>query len=887
MPPRPYSKLSLQMILVVPFALQIFGTVGVVAFLSFRNGQQTVHDLSEQLILKTQQQVDAHLSDLLNLPLQIAQMNQQAIERGDLDIQDQRASERYFWRQAQAFEQLTYVGYALTDGREVGAGRWLAGLGVTLYENLPGDNSASDYLADSEGNRTQKIQTYDYDVLGEDWYQDAVAAGSLKWTRIYAAENLSIEQTVLGQSLAAKQTVDLETGVTDYVAIAAAAPFYDRNNQLLGAICVDLLLADISTFLRSLQVSQSGEVFIFDREGLLVGSSSPEPILHRTNGEVQRFGWFDSPDPLIQSVGQQLIAEFHTLQAIEIPQQFSFRWNGERQLVKVSPWQDDYGLDWLVVIVVPQSDFMAQINANTRTTILLSLLALSVAVGMGLLTARWFTYPILSMVGAADALSLGHWNQQVPDSHVNELDRLSDAFNRMAVQLHDSFTKLEYIANHDSLTGLLNRRTFCLKLQTAIAEQTPTSSSFAVFFLDLDYFKLINDSYGHVVGDQLLLAVAERLQACLHPTDVLARFGGDEFVVLVQNMSHRGDAVRIAQRMLDQIQHPFDLGGREAFVSVSIGIVLNQDGKAQAEDFLRDADIALYQAKASGKARYAVFDATMFTNTVERLQLETDLRRALEREELQVYYQPIVSTATQQLIGFEALARWHHPSQGMISPARFIPIAEETGLIHLLGWWVMRQACQQIYQWQQQFPEYASLSLSVNLSTQQLLQSDFLHQVEQVLQATSLNPAHLNLEITESGFIAHEDITREKLHQLEHIGIRMSIDDFGTGYSSLSYLYRLPVHTLKIDRSFIKRLDLPGKNFEIVEAIVVLAHKLGIKIVAEGVETVTQLNQLQAIGCEYAQGYLFSKPLPAHQIRQLLHCGLAASSVARFPNAGA
>ncbi|NJR66455.1 MAG: bifunctional diguanylate cyclase/phosphodiesterase, partial [Leptolyngbyaceae cyanobacterium CRU_2_3] len=458
----------------------------------------------------------------------------------------------------------------------------------------------------------------------------------------------------------------------------------------------------------------------------------------------------------------------------------------------------------------------------------------------------------------------------------------------MAGSLQASFTKLKHNAYYDALTGLLNQTAFKEKLEVAIAQRTPLAvissgrgcfaedalKQFAVLFLDLDYFKLVNDSLGHLVGDQLLIAVTQRLITCIGREDTVARFGGDEFVILLSAVTQVSDATHVAERILHELQRPFKLEGNEVFISTSVGIVLSGSGGEEPDAVLRNADLALYQAKGNGKATYAVFDAEMHTEAVKRLQMETDLRRAIERHELEVYYQPIVDINMQQINGFEALLRWHHPTLGMVPPTQFIPMAEEKGLIIKLGWWVLRQACQQMRSWQQQYDCCQSMMVSVNLSSKQFLQPDLLEQIDRILNETGLQPHNLKLEITESLFMTNTEATRFKLRRLRNNGIQLGLDDFGTGYSSLSYLHRFPINTLKIDRSFISHLGTNGENSEIIETITVLAHKLGMDVVAEGVETAEQLAQLRIIGCEQIQGYLFSPPVAASKMAKLFEAEL-------------
>lgn len=442
-------------------------------------------------------------------------------------------------------------------------------------------------------------------------------------------------------------------------------------------------------------------------------------------------------------------------------------------------------------------------------------------------------------------------------------------------------------AFYEPLTGLPNR-TFLLERLEQLIETTKQGEGnlFAVLLLQLDRFEIVKYSLGHLVADQLMLGTAERIESCLQPTDLLARIGSDEFAIILNGLNQNSDATNIAERIHQQLTLPFDLDGREVLSTISIGIALygnrnktdtaiyersNCSSSAQlSQDLLRAADMAMHHAKKQGLARHAVFNPAMQEQAVARLQMEADLRRAIERQQFQVYYQPIVALETGKIIGFEALVRWHHPTRGMVSPIEFIPLAEETGLISLIDRWVLREACIQLSRWQQKFNLPIPLTMSVNLSSVQLVQLGLIERLDQVLQETGLNGCCLKLEITESAIMENATTGTVMLEQLKALGIQLSIDDFGTGYSSLARLHQLPIDTLKVDRSFVNRMGNDGESLEIVRAIITLAHSLAMDVIAEGIETSQNLENLRSLECEYGQGYFFSKPVDSDQAEKLL-----------------
>jgi diguanylate cyclase (GGDEF)-like protein/PAS domain S-box-containing protein len=429
-------------------------------------------------------------------------------------------------------------------------------------------------------------------------------------------------------------------------------------------------------------------------------------------------------------------------------------------------------------------------------------------------------------------------------------------------------------ALHDSLTGLPNRALVLDRLEQAIQHcHLHPSDHYAVLYLDFDHFKDINDSLGHGFGDRLLIESASRLQSQVYMTDTVARLGGDEFVVLVNESREGGNAAMVATGILETLRNPFMLDGRQVFITCSIGIVRNLGWYKNADDVLRDADTAMYQAKMSGRNHYEIFDAEMRARAMVRLEMETGLRRAISLNELSLQFQPIVSLASHQVVGFETLARWHHPRLGLISPVEFIPLAEETGLIAPIGNWVLEQACRYMSEWHQQHPTQPPLYIAVNISARHFVQPDFAEMVSSTLARYNL-PAHgLVIEITEGMLLEDQLTTEQTMHKLSELGVRVAIDDFGTGYSSLSYLHRYSIHTLKIDRSFIARLGHEGdtpNGIEIIRAIIAMAREMSIQVVAKGIENVQQLRLLEALECEYGQGFLISPPLLPDKVSEFL-----------------
>ena len=470
---------------------------------------------------------------------------------------------------------------------------------------------------------------------------------------------------------------------------------------------------------------------------------------------------------------------------------------------------------------------------------------------------------------AATAETAERFRAEQAEGHVEELRHYVEELERSARALRESRERFRHAAYHDALTGLSNRNRFLELIRPCISAASDDKARFALLFLDLDRFKTVNDSLGHSVGDKLIVDVGKRLIEVTGDRGSVGRFSGDEFAILLPSVNDSAEAVRFAEKVWDEVSAAFELDGRQIFTSVSIGIALGHSFYKDPDELLRDADIAMYYAKET-KKRCVIFDQIMHARAVSLLELETDLRLGVERDEFELFFQPLVDLDNVNLAGFEALVRWNHPSRGLITPGEFISVAESTGLIVPMTMKLLRSACEQAVKWKAERLGGERLVMSVNISAVHLTQKGLVDELREILFETGVDPSTLKLEITESAMMQNAEQIISVLNRIKELGVRISIDDFGTGYSSLSYLHRFPIDTLKIDRSFVSTMEDGSENGEIVRTVIALAKALKLNVIAEGIESIHQFHQLRVLGCEYGQGFLFSRPITAADATVLL-----------------
>lgn len=988
-----FSRIPLRFLIVVPFVLQVSVAVGLTGWLSLHQGQRAVNEVASQLRSTVSHHIQEKMEALLATSHLVNQLNYDAIALGQVDPADSEDLFRHFIQQSRTFPHIDSIMFGNANGEFVGH----TNLGQQAHQRMQAGPSLDNHIEFEEvdpatGQATRVVSsTPHWNTQTRPWYRAAVQAKGPAWGEIFPYYAYPV------------------------LAISASRPVYGDDGKLVGVLGNNFFLTHISHFLQEITISEHGQAFVMERSGLLIATSNDAKSYKLVNGRPQRVYSVTSPDPRIRASAQLLLnqsgGDWQTIQ----PQQTEFWLDRERQFMQVVPLSDGYGLDWLIVVIMPERDFMEAIETSRRNTIALCTLALAGAIASGLYTSRWITHPLTTFSLASQAIAEGNLNQAIGHTGLQELEGLAMAFNRMAARLESSFSdlqrskaqveranaeiqqqaalfrlmaenmsdlvclhrvdgsylyvspsvewllgytpedliglqpcnlvhpddlsqcqmhlqaittapsparepmvhrmrhrqghyiwletftrpivdatgavvqiqtasrdvtdqvrlrrQLQHDACHDSLTGLPNRKQLQERLDMALKRAHQQSRyRFALLFLDIDHFKVVNDSLGHLIGDELLMEVASRLKTVLRPTDLAVRLGGDEFIVLLEDISHFEMAQAIAEQLLETLRQPFQLSSHQMFATVSLGLVMGDARYQTALELIRDADTAMYRAKAGGRDGYQTFDSGMHDRAIARLTLETELRRALinHPEEFVLYYQPIVDLQTAAVTGFEALVRWQHPQRGLIMPGEFISVAEETGLIAPLSYWLLELACRQMATWQSTYYQAKALTVSVNLSALQLHNTGLLNRVDEILSRTGLLAHSLVLEITESMLIDNIDDTIRVLNGLRQRGIALSIDDFGTGYSSLSYLYRFPISSLKIDRSFVAQMNTSPSHETIVHTIINLGRQLGFRAIAEGIETPQQVSTLKRLSCDYGQGYWFGKPQTAADLEAWL-----------------
>lgn len=807
---------SLRSLLIIPFVIQLVVAIALTGYLSVRSGQVAVNQVAEQLRAEITSHITDQLRNYLDVPLLINQRNARAIAQGDFPLGDWDAIERYFLLQAQDFKVVDSIYYGDVNGEFAGA-TWPFGRDQPMQimrVRAQKPQVLQFWAVDEAGNPTQSLaESPNFDVASRPWFQEAIAIGRPSWGSIFTYQAFPA------------------------MAMPAMTPIFNDQGALQGVMANNFFLTQISDFLKTLDIGKTGQAFIVDRDGLLIASSGLERPFWLADGQAERMLMSDAPSALLQASAVAMQSQQLSVDQVAAQQSLDFVLENEHYFLQISEFADRYGLDWLIGVVMPDADFLGPLYAYRRTIIGLSIGSLLISLLVGLYTSRWISLPVRRLGLAAQRLAAGNFRQRLPHTGIQELDVLTASFQGMARQLQESFVKLQRQALHDSLTGLPSRNALIEEMQSRIYATTQDPSfRFAVLFIDLDNFKLINDSLGHLVGDRLLIEVAHRFRAALPNHAFLSRFGGDEFVVVSGAIATINSAVGLAERLIQSLQSPVSMGDRDIYITTSIGITFSTVGPGGVDEFLRNADIALYKAKEGGKARYEVFSLEMHTTIDQRLQIETALRESIHSQQLAIAYQPITRLSSGAIVGFEALCRWHHPTLGQISPAVFIAIAEETGLILPLERWLLHQACEQMRRWQHQSPDLEAC-ISVNVSPLHVMHPEFVEDIRQVLHATQLAPAALKLEVTESLMMQNPGLASARLQQVRNLGVQLSLDDFGTGFSSLSYLHQFPFNTLKIDKSFVQQLRAQPQDTGIVRAITAMAHSLDIEIIAEGIET--------------------------------------------------
>ncbi|WP_231512402.1 EAL domain-containing protein [Paucibacter sp. KBW04] len=841
----PSYRPSLRTAIAVPFALILCFIVGFQAFTRHSQINSLIDQESHRLLAALTSSSRDHLALFLDEPFRIQRDIADAISRHDLykpgDLKPLYQHLLGVYNDLYvAQHQISVLSFGSEAGEYAGIRRESGDPGFTLMLK---DKTTAGQLHIYNGDQREVLTASfpDYDPRGRPWYAPTVQQGKAGWTPLYTNRD-----------------------ERQQITISAATPVL-REGKLLGVMEADLDLAGLNHFLIDEPLRGQGVLLIVDKLGRLVAHSERSSVVADANmgsSGGERLRMSESPSRLVRAAAEQV--EAAEASGSGLGHEFQLRVGGERFFCQVTPYVDARGLDWRIVALVPESDLLGDVReVSQRVTWLVVLVAL-LGLALGMWIISWVTRPIHRTVEAANQLAQGQWGApRIDQGKLQETAILVHAFTQMSERLQRSFDELRDQLRYDGLTQLLTRRGL---LEQA---QWPQPRSTVLCLIGLDAFRAINDNVGYSTADSLLQAIAQRLRESLPPQTLMARVGGDEFVLLYfEAQPHSAEALKArAQAVGEHVQAlfntPFASGGDEVLVSASVGLAGGLLDCLDLPEWLRNASVALGEAKRRGRGRAVLFEPSMMEASRQRAQLANELRHALLGEQFLVHYQPVIELATGLVSGAEALVRWQSPERGMVSPALFIPVAEESDLILGLGLWVLRRATQDIAAQLHDLP--AGFELHVNLSARQLIQSDFVGELRQALLDSGLPAQHLTLELTESLLIGGDVAIETRLREIRALGVKIAIDDFGTGYSSLAYLSRLPFDCLKIDQSFVRKLGHSSQDAAIVSAVLNMAEGFGVDVVAEGVETEADALLLRQMGCAHAQGYFFGRPGPLAQ----------------------
>ncbi|MCW8331082.1 EAL domain-containing protein [Photobacterium sp. SDRW27] len=824
--------LTLRFAVMMPFSLLLLLTVGVIAIAQQNSYERMLAEVSGKLLNSYTRSISNDLRGFLGDPFNTNLTIADSIQRHNLYQPPRLAGLEAYLKDAISTlyahqPQITTIGFGSEDKYFVGfrkRNRYQLSL---LLKDRRTDNELHIYN-ESTHYSTTRYRVSDYDPTERPWYLPFARSLESGWADVYTNQDEN-------QSLA----------------ISAVSPVIDdTTNQLLGVMVTDISLSHLNKFLRHESNNFSGSTYLIDGKGKLLASSGLPP-------EEQPTTHLPQPDPLIEA-SQAFITEHHMSQPNSATE-FAFEQNSTRYFSRITPFRDEHGLNWSIIVIMPEAELLGQLPEQQKSGLIAAALLAGFGLLFGLFILKRLTQPIIDIAQASQKITESNWDVDIHQTlKLHETDQLASAFKAMSARLQHSFNTLRKQVLYDGLTGLLSREGLIEATRHPL-----TGQQSALMIIGLKAFSHINDSIGHLNGDQLLVLIARRLEKELPGTAaLLSRVGRDEFAVFIPNLSARDDAHHITQQLLTPFYLPFIVNGVDVMVSASIGIVQGALQEGDMSEWLRNASLALNQAKAHEDQPAHYFAPHMLEASLEKTRLAAELNRALEHNELEVHFQPLVDLSDESICGAEALVRWRSPTRGLVPPAQFIPLAEENGMIIEMGQKILLQACLQTQQmiergrWPQDF------MLHVNLSVRQLLQANFVDQLRATLAQSALPTANLTLEITESRLISHPQQATKTLKQLRQLGVHIAIDDFGTGYSSMAYLTQLPFDSLKIDRSFVNQMSESDNYTPVVAAIITLANNFNADIVAEGVETQEQVQQLKSLGCRYAQGFYYARPKP-------------------------